>query len=246
MRYKILIAYDGTSYHGWQQQQDLPTIAGILQNSFLQVFGKAIKILGTSRTDAGVHALGQVATFDVEQFVDKSKMLYAWNNVLPPEIYIRGIEHVDSDFNVFAAQEKIYHYHFFLERPLPFSARFGWYYFKKPSLQKLEQALAVFLGTHDFRAFSTGDDRGDDTIRTINAIDLMHFKRFNMYRITVKGPKFLHHMVRRIVGASLDVASHNHLSVSYVTDTLAQRMPSSLLSVAPARGLVLYKVSYKN
>ena len=112
------------------------------------------------------------------------------------------------------------------------------------SLEKLEEALQVFVGTHDFRSFSTGDARGDDTVRTINSITLTHVKKFNAYRIEIKGPKFLHHMNRRIVGASFDVASRNQLPVSYLREVLAQRNPSQNLTNAPAKGLMLYTVAF--
>lgn len=243
-RYRVLIAYDGTDYHGWQAQPGLPTVAHALQDGFKRVFNKSIKMLAASRTDAGVHALGQCASFDSEPFIDPDTLRKAWNHVLPADIHIRDVRMVEPTFNLFEAEKKIYYYHFFLDRPLPGMSRYGWYYTKKINVDRLRSALAQFVGTHDFRAFSTGDDRGDDTIRTIDSIELTYFSRFKMYRVAVVGKKFLHHMVRRIVGGALAIASRPNVPVEYVGELLAQKKSCSSLTNAPAHGLVLYKIIY--
>ncbi len=243
-RYKLIVAYDGANYHGWQCQEGLPTVAGTLEHAFARVFNKSIKLLAASRTDAGVHALGQHASFDIEPFVDCAAMLKAWNHALPADIHIRDLQLMERTANLFEVKSKIYFYHFFLDRPLPGLSRYGWYYYKKISIDKLRDTLNQFVGTHDFRAFSTGDDRGDDTIRTIDSIQLIYFSRFKMYRVVVTGKKFLHHMIRRIVGASLDIASRPAVPVDYVGKNFAQKKPCSSLTNAPAHGLVLYKITY--
>ncbi|MFI5332836.1 MAG: tRNA pseudouridine(38-40) synthase TruA [Candidatus Babeliales bacterium] len=243
-RYKTLIAYDGTPYHGWQVQEGLPTVAGVLEHTFARVFGKSISMRAVSRTDAGVHALGQIASFDCDPFADAHRIMHAWNNALPGTILIRSLQEVDKDlFRLHEVSEKIYLYHFFLERPLPWVSNYGWYYHKTVCLDRLQQALSVFVGTHNFRSFSTGDERGDDTIRTIDAINLTYLKRYNVYQIKVIGKKFLHHMVRRIVGASLDAASHPMITPQLLRDVLTQLQPHQTLTNAPAHGLVLYKVN---
>lgn len=243
-RYKLILSYDGTRYHGWQHQDGLPTIAGALRAGFEKVFQMPVKLLATSRTDAGVHAIGQVVSADSELELDTATMQRVWNHALPLDISIQSIATVNTTFNLFDVHEKTYWYHIFLERPLPFYAPYGWYYAKKVSLEKLEKALQVFVGTYDFRSFSTGDERGQDTIRTIHFINLEYLEQFNAYRISIKGPKFLHHMIRRIVGASLDIASSKKLSVEFLHEVFAQKRPSQQLTNAPASGLVLYEVIF--
>jgi len=244
-KYKMIIAYDGTDYFGWQQQKKLPTIARTLEKKFLSVFGKKISIMGVSRTDAGVHALGQVAQFCTDLQIAPEKMQQAWSNVLPPEIVIKKIESVKDNFHLHAnVQEKTYHYNFFLDRPLPNVQRFGWYYQYPVDIEKLKNALQVFVGTHDFRSFCTGDER-EDTVRTITDVSVQFIETFGCYQITVRGQKFLRYMVRRIVGACLEVASRDFLSVHCLQEALAQKNPQQTLPKAPAKGLVLHKVVYK-
>lgn len=246
-RYKALIAYDGTPYHGWQIQEGLPTVAGVLEETFARVFNKTISMRAVSRTDAGVHALGQIAAFDAEPFAHPARIMHAWNNRLPGTILIRSLQEVDkAQFRLHEVSEKIYLYHFFLERPLPWVSNYGWYYHKAVCLERLQQALQVFVGTHNFRSFSTGDERGEDTIRTIDAIDFTYIKRYNVYQIKVVGKKFLHHMVRRIVGASLDAASHAEITPDFLRAILAQSHAHYTLTNAPAHGLLLYKVNLLN
>jgi len=244
-RYKIIVAYDGTDYCGWQKQKCVPSVAQRLEDTFDVVFDKKIAITGVSRTDAGVHALGQVASFRTDMNIDPQKMLFAWNNMLSPDIFIRSLESVGTDFNIHKnVKQKTYHYHFFTKRPLPFVQRYGWFYRYPVNMQKLEDVLQVFVGTHDFRSFCSGDER-ENTVRTIETIYLEHYRRYNVYRIVVKGQRFLKYMVRRIVGAAIEVASREHLSVSHLQNVLAEKDPEQTLPNAPAKGLMLYKVIYE-
>jgi len=245
-RYKIIVAYDGTDYCGWQRQKCVPSVAQRLEDTFKIVFDKKISIAGVSRTDAGVHALGQVASFQTDIAIDPNKLFFAWNNMLPSDIVIRKLEPVGVDFSVHKnVVQKTYHYHFFTQRPLPFVQRYGWFYRYPVDMQKLEKVLRVFVGTHDFRSFCTGDER-EDTVRIIETIYLEHYKRYNAYRVVVKGPKFLRYMVRRIVGAAIEVASREHLSISGLQAVLDKKDPEHTLPNAPAKGLMLYKVAYEN
>lgn len=244
-RYKLIISYDGTNYHGWQEQPKLTTICGLLQKRFYTVFQVPARLVGASRTDAGVHALGQVAECKTTLNLDLEKILYAWNNALPPDIVIRTLEKADPDFHPFKhVAFKIYYYHFFLERPLPFVQRYGLFFRHSVNLKKLEACLHIFVGTHDFRSFCKGDEK-ESTIRTIQSASIEHFKRFNLCRIAIKGPSFLRYMIRRIVGACLEVASHSDLTIDVLQKALGQKDPKQLLPNAPAKGLMLYKIVYK-
>ncbi len=244
-KYKIIIAYDGTDYYGWQVQVGHQTVTGVLQDTFKQVFAKEIQIAGASRTDAGVHALGQTAVFTTDLALDPEHLRFAWQNILPESILIRTITEVPLAWNPrHNVSQKIYQYHFFQERPLPFVARYGWHYRYPVDLEKLKQAFAIFIGTHDFRSFCTGDEY-ENTVRTIDAISVEYLARFKTYRIMVKGPGFLRYMIRRIVGACLEVASRDTLTIDDLKKALDEKNPSQLLPTAPAKGLLLYKIVYK-
>ena len=241
--YKILIAYDGLDYYGWQLQPDVPTITSVLQNSFKAVFKKEIHVVGASRTDAGVHALGQVARFYSDIVIAPEKMLKAWNNLLPRDILIRKLELVDDSFHPQRnVAQKTYYYHFFTKKPLPFLARYGFYRDMLLNYEKLQECLQIFVGTHDFRSFCTGYEQ-ESTIRTIDSLSLQYFKRYGVYRIEIKGPGFLRYMIRRIVGACLNIAL-THRSIEELSIALAAKDPQQHLFTAPAHGLILSGITY--
>jgi len=244
-RYKIVIAYDGTDYCGWQKQKCEPSVAQAIEDTFATVFDKKIALTGVSRTDGGVHALGQVASFRTDFSIEPQKMFTAWNNMLPPDIVIRKLQIVLDDFNIHKnVEQKTYYYHFFTRRPLPFVQRYGWFYRYPIDIEKLKSAIKVFIGTYDFRSFCTGDEH-ENTVRTIETIYLEYFRRYNIYRIVVKGPRFLRYMIRRIVGACIEVSSRKDMPITYLQDVLEEKNPEQTLPNAPAKGLMLYKIKYK-
>jgi len=247
-KYRIVVAYDGTDYFGWQAlNRQKPSIAQALQDSFFGVFGTKISIGGASRTDGGVHALGQVATFKTALAVPPSSLLRAWSNKLPTDILIRRLELINDAFSVYHnVVQKTYWYHFFLEKPLPIASRYGWHVRHTVDLLKLQECLSVFVGTHDFRSFCSGNDMKFGTIRTIDSATVHYNKRFKVYRIEIKGQKFLRYMIRRIVGACLEVASRDSLSINDLHTALAECNPEQILPKAPAHGLLLYKIQYKS
>ncbi|MBA3954057.1 tRNA pseudouridine(38-40) synthase TruA [Candidatus Dependentiae bacterium] len=243
--YKIIVAYDGTNYCGWQRQPQVSTVVGVLEQRFQAVFKTEIALLGASRTDAGVHALGQVARFRTTLSIGIEQLKNAWNNVLPADIIIRELTQVEDTFNPqHNVAQKTYYYHFFQRRPLPFVYRYGAYYKPTIDLEKLTECLNVFVGTHDFRSFCTGQDK-ENTIRTIHSITVNSFKKYGFYRITIKGPGFLRYMIRRIVGACLDSACTPELTKEHLITALAEKNPSQKFDTAPARGLILRKIVYK-
>lgn len=243
-KYQCIISYDGTDYTGWQVQPNQRGIANVLQNVFANVFGYSIKLIGASRTDAGVHALGQVATFSTDLILSCQKILDAWNNRLPNDIVIRSLRMVDDIHPRHNVQQKTYRYHIFLERPLPFVQRYGFFYTYSLNIELLQDAFKVFIGTHDFRSFCTGDEQ-ESTVRTIDSISLQYLERWNVYRVEVKGPGFLRFMIRRIVGACLHVAS-GQSSIDVLQRVLDEKDPRQMLPNAPAKGLMLYKIVYRD
>lgn len=243
--YKIIVSYDGTNYAGWQSQGDGSTVAEALVKAFIDVFKSQPVLRGVSRTDAGVHAMGQVVLLRTTVTLAPERLIFAWNNRLPDAIVLREACLVESDFKLHAKViEKTYYYHFFTQRPQPFVARYGWYCQKPLDLDKLKSALQVFVGTHDFRSFCTGYD-WSDTVRTVNTINLQYLSQYEMYRIVVRGPRFLRYMIRRMVGASIQVASNSHLSIDILDKVMQQKNPEQTLLNAPAKGLMLYRVRYE-
>ena len=244
--YKCTIAYDGTDYCGWQLQPDHPTVVQKLQQSYKKVFHCDVTIVGASRTDAGVHALGQVAVCRTELDIDAQQLMWAWNNRLSHDSMIRSSEQVDESLHPQRnVAQKIYKYFFCCERPLPMNSRYRWYVRKKPDTIKLQKCLDLFVGTHDFRSFCTGDDMGTDTIRTIDSIKLDYSESEQLFCIEVRGASFLRYMIRRIVGASMTVAASHHLSVDYIYKVMAACNPLQKLPTAPPQGLFLWSIEYK-
>jgi tRNA pseudouridine38-40 synthase len=243
--YKIVVAYDGTAYHGWQVQPHVTTVSQALIDAFSVVFFQKISILGASRTDAGVHALGQVAIVQSPIDVATDILLRAWSKALPGDVVIKSIEKLDKLVHPHDGVVcKTYAYYFFTQRPMPFVQKYGWYIHRPIDLDLLNQALNIFIGTHDFRSFCTGQDL-EGTIRTINSVSVSFVAEWNAYRIEIKGRSFLRYMVRRIVGACLDVASRQNLSLQHLLTIFAQQNPCHTLPNAPAKGLVLERIEYE-
>ena len=245
--FKLVIAYDGTGYNGWQEQPGLPTIEGLFKKRLRDVFKKEIPFTGASRTDAGVHAFGQVARIQFDLDITPSHVKHVLNNALPTGISVRSVEQVPDTFHPrVGVAQKVYYYHFFTEQPMPFVSRYGIYLPKLQSTQldTFKEALLVFKGTHDFRSFVTGE-QGRTTVRTIDEIDLLYNKKFDAYQVKVVGPSFLTHMIRRIVGASISVATSD-LSKEVLLQALEKKDPEQHLYVAPPQGLLLQSIEYKD
>lgn len=249
--YKIVVAYDGTAYHGWQEQAGHHTVAGVLQTSFERVFGHAIKVVGASRTDAGVHALGQVARFYTSRALRPERLLKSWNAALPADIHIRSLEPLELTLaqRVFHPQhnvaQKTYYYHFFTRRPLPHHARYGYYFPHAFDEQKLRACLQTFVGTHDFVSLCAHPERQRSTVCSLDTVSLEYLQRYNMYRVTIRGNRFLHNMIRRMVGAALKVASTENLSPADIQKALRVPGVYNYVPTAPAQGLVLRKIEYR-
>jgi len=243
--FKLVVSYDGTDYKGWQIQSNAPTVAQALQDTFKSVFKKNIKIVGTSRTDAGVHALGQVAKFYTDLNIETTKLLRAWNNSLPSDILIRSLEQCNENFNPRKdALSKTYCYYITSSKTIPFINR----YVHSPKhlfdIEKLKDCLCIFVGTHNFKNFCKYEQNVTlDTVKTINSINVNYIKRFNIYQIKINGNSFLYNMIRRIIGASLDVAA-GWYTIATIEKAL-HRQTDKTFNTAPAKGLVLHKINYR-
>ena len=243
----MVVAYDGTDFHGWQIQPVDVSIASTLEKVFKRLFGEEISVVGASRTDAGVHALGQVAHFYANLSIDTERMRAAWNASLPRSIVIRSLEITTSDFHAcFDVVQKTYYYHLFLQRPLPFVARFGWHYrfIHQVDLEKFKKGLQIFVGEHDFTAFCKLEE-DKSPIKKIDSITTEFHRAWGMLRVVIKGKAFLRYQIRRIVGYTLDVARRPELPVDYLDEVLKSKNPQQTLLQADGMGLCLRKIIYK-
>ena len=245
--YKIIVAYDGMDFYGWQIQPNDITIVSTLQGTFHALFADNVIITGASRTDAGVHALGQVARFSSNISITCERMKCAWNNALPKSILIRDIQKVDYLFNPRKnVAQKTYYYHLFYKKPLPIVSRYGWYfdYTDKVDWDQFHIILQLYKGQHDFASFCKVDEKGS-TVRTVDSITTENVKRFGCLRITIRGRGFLRFQIRRMIGYALDVARRPDLSVDYIQHLLDTPNARQTLLKADGCGLMLRKIVYK-
>jgi tRNA pseudouridine38-40 synthase len=246
--YKIVVAYDGTDFCGWQVQPEVVTVASTLQRVFKGVFKEEIAVTGASRTDTGVHALGQVAKFYSSLDIDLTRMRDAWNSSLPKSILVRSIEKTNADFHIFGdVIHKTYYYHLFYKRPLPFIAKYGWLwkFIDRVDFHLFEKALHCFIGEHDFRSFCKVDEVGCNTVRRINFIKIRKLEKFAAVQIEINGNGFLQYQIRRMLGAALDVSSKKNLSTEFLVEQLKYPCDQQELTKAESCGLCLRKIFYK-
>lgn len=242
--YKIIVAYDGTDYYGWQEQRDAVSVAGCMQERFKKLFGHDIQLVGASRTDGGVHALGQVARFYSPLSIESERFRNAWNAKLPADIHIRQLLPVVDFHPQHNVIQKTYQYYVSPQRPLPFISRYVMWH-RPFDVDKLAQALQYFVGEHDFRSFCTGTDY-ENTIRRVDSIECRYIKRYNVFQIEVRGPGFLRYMIRRMVGSALYVASYPNRNIEVIDQILKQKNPAHHLPTAPSYGLVLRSITYRD
>jgi len=245
-RIKIEIAYDGTDYHGWQVQPGLATIQGTLEQVIADIEGRPVHVAGSGRTDAGVHALAQVAAFSIENPIPIDNLRRAMNRLLPADIRITHVEEDREDFHPrFEAKAKTYEYRIFRgEICLPFVRRYVYHHPYPLCIGDMVEAASLLEGDHDFTAFAASDERdemGASKVRTIFSSALTLEGDRLVYR--VRGSGFLKHMVRNIVGVLLEVGKSNVDRAGF----LARLGPGCSIPpgpTAPARGLFLISVEY--
>jgi len=247
--FKIVVAYDGTDFCGWQIQPDRPTIQGILADTILRITGERVLPQGSGRTDAGVHALGQVASFALESPIPSQNLLLALNDKLPSAIRCLSIEEVAQNFHArHSAQAKTYEYRL-LRRTIcsPFLARYVYHYPYPLNEEAMNRAAGSIAGEHDFTSFAGVDpERGkeDDEISNVRTIFESMFVQDDeelIYR--VRGNGFLHHMVRNMVGTFLLVGKGT-LKPESILEIIAAKNRSRAGQTAPASGLFLVSVEY--
>ena len=245
-KYKLLISYDGTRFAGWQVQKNSTTIQPLVQKAIETVLRHPISLFGSGRTDAGVHALGQVAHFETEIEIDAYPFLLSINALLPVEIRVHKVEKVECDFHArYSALSKIYHYHLHLDPYLsPFTHLYRTHIRYKCDLELLCEARMSFLGTHDFSSFANQHYRGSashDPVRTIYRIDIV--PQEGGVRLEFEANGFLYKMVRNITGTLLDVGA-GRVKMNQIEDMFKAKDRKAGGTSAPAQGLFLMEVKY--
>jgi tRNA pseudouridine38-40 synthase len=242
-QFKLLIAYDGTDFSGWQVQKNGTSVANYIERVFKAIFKTEIRLIGASRTDAGVHAFGQVATFFTQLSLSSKVIERALQEAMPASIVIRSCQQVEPSFHPrFDVTQKTYHYTLYLQPPMPWQARFGYFHDSSLDIELFKKALELFKGTHDFRSFCTGNEY-ESTVRTIDSIELLQGSSQGAIVVIFRAKGFLRYMIRRILGACLQVASGKFTYDELIT-ALAQQNPNQRFVSAPAHGLMLYEIQY--
>lgn len=260
-RILLRVAYDGTGYHGWQLQPREVTIEGVLNEALCQLTGEEIQVIGASRTDAGVHALGNVAVFDTVSRIPAEKFSYALNQRLPDDIVIQDSCEVREDFHPrHQGCCKTYEYQILNRRfPLPEYRHTAHFEYGTLDLESMKKACRFFVGKHDFAAFCAAGAQVQSTERTIYSLKVMakplEFCQYdssdwaeNKYQeqlitIRVQGNGFLYNMVRIIAGTLLEVGK-GHIRAEEIKNIIASRDREKAGPTAQARGLTLIAIEY--
>jgi len=243
VNYKILVAYIGTAYKGWQIQPSSPTIQGVIEALLFKIFKERIVLIYASRTDAGVHALGQVANFVCEPKYNEKAMLLMLNTQLPEDIVIKSIEKVPLTFDSRHAKRKTYYYRIHNSKIKdPFKLNRVWWIPYNLNKSNMLEALELFKGKKDFSAFMSSGGGAKTTIREIYDINLVEHDEETWLYFTANG--FLKQMVRNIVGTVVDIGRGRY-KVDDVSKMLGSCDRTKAGVTAPARGLYLEKVVYE-
>ncbi len=240
---KLTLEYDGTDFSGWQRQPGRRTVQGALEEALRTVLRHDVEVAGAGRTDAGVHALGQVASLETPSDLPPSKIRAALNGVLPDDVAVLAVEEAPEGFNArFAARAKHYRYRI-LEGPVrrPLELRHAWHCRHALDLERMRLAAARLVGTHDFRAFAREPDTRASTVRTLFALDAR--RDGFILSLDVKGDGFLYNMVRALAGTLVEVG-RGKLAPESVDAVLLARDRAAAGPTLPARGLFLVEVEY--
>jgi tRNA pseudouridine38-40 synthase len=244
---KLVLAYDGTDFSGWQVQPSATTIQGTLAWAIGRVTGEKVLPQGSGRTDAGVHALGQVATFALESSIPPENLGKALNDILPASIRVLEAVEASAQFHARkSARAKTYRYRMYRGAICsPFLARYVWHHPYLLNEDAMKQAAALLVGEHDFTSFAAVDpERGEEEASNVREVFCSSWERDGEELIfTIRGSGFLHHMVRNLVGTFVLVGKDT-LAPSDMTRILAARNRSAAGATAPANGLYLVGVEY--
>ena len=241
---KIILEYDGSNYHGWQRQTNGVSIQQILEEKIAVMTKEKIKVIGSGRTDAGVHALGQVAHFKTASSIREVNLLKGINSLLPKDIVVRDLQEVDASFHArYDVKSKVYLYQIFNSPIRPVMLRqYAWFVSGPLNAERMREAVGIFRGTHDFSSFCATHSDAPDHIRTIMNIQIASNRR-DLIQIEMEADGFLRYMVRGIVGILVD-AGRGKLSLSELQEVMDAKNRKRGSITAPALGLFMKEVKY--
>jgi tRNA pseudouridine38-40 synthase len=244
--FKLTIEYDGTLYHGWQRQSSIRTIQGTIEAALQTMTGQSVTLLGSGRTDAGVHATGQVANFCLETRLTPDVFARGLNSLLPPDIVIKDCAAVHEAFHArYAARSKVYDYRI-LNRPTPAALfrQYAWHIRLPLNLEAMRTAMLCLKGQHNFSAFeSTGSPRSH-AVRTVTGVNLTGSDEDGCVVFSIEADGFLRHMVRNIVGTLVDVGLEKTSPGAFEDIMISEDRKQAGIR-APAHGLFLREVKYE-
>lgn len=242
-RIMLIVAYDGTRYHGWQIQQNSETIEGVLNRCLSALLQEEIEVIGASRTDAGVHALGNVAVFDTQTRIPAEKIAYALNARLPEDIRIQESKEVDGMFHPrHCDSRKTYEYRIYnAPFPMPTERLYSHFSYTPFDIGRMQDAAAYLVGTHDFRSFCSVDAQVESTVRQVDHVEVC--KKDNLVTIRVTGRGFLYNMVRIMAGTLMEVG-RGRIEPQEIVRILEAKDRAAAGPTAPACGLTLVKYEF--
>ncbi|CDC10944.1 tRNA pseudouridine synthase A 2 [Lachnospiraceae bacterium CAG:364] len=242
-RVKLTVAYDGTNYCGWQVQPNGITVQEVLNQCLSEFTGENIETIGASRTDAGVHALGNVAVFDTEMRMPGDKFSFALNQRLPEDIRIQKSEEVDANFHPrYVKSQKTYEYRILNCRfPIPTERFYSHFTYIPLDVDKMKEAASYLIGEHDFKSFCGTGAQVKTTVRTVKEIQIE--KSGDRITIRITGEGFLYNMVRIIAGTLMDIGGGLY-PPEKMKEILEAKDRKKAGPTAPARGLTLMKIQY--
>ena len=242
-RVRLIVAYDGTNYHGWQVQDNGITIEAELNRCLTELLGEEIQVIGASRTDAGVHALGNVAVFDTESRMPAEKVSYALNQRLPEDIRIQKSEEVPADWHPrYCDSRKTYEYRIYRgEFPMPVKRLYSYFTYRALDVKQMRAAAEYLVGEHDFKSFCQTGAQVESTVRTIYTLELEEQGTDLVIRVCGNG--FLYNMVRILAGTLMETGQGKRAPES-MADVLAAKNRSAAGPTAPACGLTLVKYEF--
>lgn len=242
--YRMTIQYNGANYAGWQKQNNAPTVQGELENALKVCLREPVSIIGSGRTDTGVHALGQVANFRIERELDLFRIKHSVNALVPDDIAVVSTEQVEYDFHSrFDAKDRAYLYFFSMDKS-PFYKDFSWRNSEifECDLARLNAISKGLCGEHDFTSLSRKNEEQENKLCTVE--DIRWRKSGDKIIFYIRGNRFLHGMVRAVIGTLLKVYNEKN-PVEMLEEILKKQDRAAAAQSVPAHGLFLYKVRYK-
>ena len=241
---KLVLEYDGKAYHGFQFQPGIPTIQGEIERALNKLTGEGVRVAGAGRTDRGVHASGQTASFLTDSPIPIENFKRAFNDCLPEDIRVKAAEEVDQDFHArFSAKSREYVYTLYLGKEPPiFWRRYVWPVHGPLNLERIQEAGEHFLGTHDFSSFSLPEEDNKSRLRTVLRVEVK-IQPTDLVKISIEANAFLTRMVRMMVGAMVE-AGAGRISSERIRDILEAKDNRLAPKNVPASGLCLTNVRY--